>query len=79
MARQGFASLDVNDFPPASFTPVANSASETNLWTPAIWTPIPANDMRAGKIYKLSFGGIISTTGTPTIIFTPRCGQSTTP
>jgi hypothetical protein len=78
-SRQGFASMDVNDFPPASFTAVANTTAETNLWTPAIWTPIPANDMRAGKVYKVQYGGIISNTGTPTLIFTPRCGQSATP
>lgn len=80
MARQGFASMDVNDAPPSSFTAVTASATETNLWTPAIWTPIPANDMRAGKIYKVSCGGILSTTtGTNNLTITARCGQSSTP
>lgn len=39
---------------------------------------LPANDMYPGKMYHLTFGGIYSTTGTPTIIFTPRWGSSTT-
>ena len=78
--RQGFASMDVNDFPPSSFTAVTASATETNLWTPAIWTPIPANDMRAGKVYKVSFGGVFTSTGTPgTLTWSPRSGQSGTP
>ncbi len=79
-ARQGFASMDVNDFPPSSFTAVTASATETNLWTPNIWTPIPANDMRAGKVYKVSFGGVFTSTGTQGVLtWTPRCGQSATP
>lgn len=79
-ARQGFASMDVNDFPPTNFTAVTASATETNLWTPAIWSPIPANDMRAGKCYKVSFGGVYTSTGTQGVLtFTPRAGQSGTP
>ena len=80
MSRQGFMGMDVNDFPPASFTAVSNTTSETNLWTPAIWTPIAANDMRAGKAYKVSFGGTMGTSSAaPTAIFTARVGQSSTP
>ena len=80
MGRQGFASMDVNDFNPSSFTAITASAAETNLWTPAIWTPIPANDMRAGKVYKVSFGGVFTSTATQgTLTWTPRAGQSGTP
>jgi hypothetical protein len=80
MSRQGFLGMDVNDLPPASFTAVTASATETNLWTPNIWTPIPANDMRAGKIYLLRFGGIFTSTGTQGVLtWTLRCGQSATP
>ncbi|GEM_PF-1781117 len=78
--RQGYDSMDVNDCPPASFTAVTASATETNLWTPAIWTPIPANDMRAGKLYKVCFGGIFTSTATQGVLtWTPRFGQSSTP
>lgn len=80
MPRQGFEAMDSNDFPPASFTAVTASATETNLWTPNIWTPIPANDMRSGKSYILSFGGIYTSTATPGVItWTLRVGQSATP
>ena len=78
-ARQGFASMDVRDFPPVSFTAIASTVTETNLWVAADWTPIAADEVKAGKVYKVSFGGIISNTGTPTVIFTPRYGQSATP
>ena len=79
MARQGFASTDVVDFPPASFTAVANSVVRTNLWTPNLWSQINAFDMKAGKSYILRCGGVYGTTATPTIIFNPTFGQSATP
>lgn len=68
------------DCNPASFTAVT-SASATNLWTVAIWTPIPANDAIPGKNYKIAFGGIYSnrTVSTPASTWTPRWGQSSTP
>jgi hypothetical protein len=65
---------------PTSFTAVTASATETNLWVPAIWTPIPANDMTAGKIYKVSFGGAFTSTATQGVLtWTMRAGVSTTP
>lgn len=64
---------------PTSFG--ANSTNvETNLWTPAIWTPIPANTMQTGQLYTGQAGGIFSTSSAaPTSTWTPRCGQSATP
>jgi hypothetical protein len=80
MPRQGFTAMDANDFPPTSFTAVTASATESNLWTPNIWSPIPANDMRAGKVYKVMFGGIFTSTATQGVLtFTARAGQSATP
>jgi hypothetical protein len=79
MSRQTFHAADVAQFPPASHTAVANTTTRTNLWVPAIWTPINAQDLLAGKAYRLYCGGVISTTGTPTIIFNPTFGQSVTP
>jgi hypothetical protein len=35
--------------------------------------------MEPGKRYKVCYGGIMQTTATPTYIFTPRCGSSSTP
>lgn len=79
MSRQSFAASDIADFSPASHTAVANTVTRTNLWVPALWTPIPAFDPKPGKAYILRCGGIITTTGTPTLIFTPTFGQSATP
>lgn len=69
-----------NDINPTSFTAVT-SISETNLWSPSLWTPIPANDSAAGNSYVVMFGGIYSNraTGTPTSTWTPRWGTSGTP
>lgn len=64
------------DFPVTTFTPVT-AAAETDMWTPAVWTPIPANDASPGIGYIVSFGGIYGnrTTSSPTSLFTPRWGQ----
>jgi hypothetical protein len=65
---------------PSSFTAVNTTNVETNLWTPAIWTPIPANSMAAGKIYQGNAGGVLGTSSAaPTATWTPRVGQSVTP
>lgn len=65
---------------PTSFTAVNTTNVETNLWVPSIWTPIPANDMSAGKIYKHDAGGVLGTSSAaPTSVWTPRVGQSATP
>ena len=77
--RQTFVGSDIADFPPASHTAVANTVTRTNLWVPALWTPIAALDPRPGKAYLLRAGGVISTTGTPTLIVNPTFGQSSTP
>ena len=79
VATRGYAmGMDVNDFPPSSFTAVNTTTSETGLWTPNIWSPAPANDPRAGKAYKVSFGGILGTSSSaPTATWTPRWTQST--
>jgi len=79
VSRQSFVGADVSDFPPASHTAVGNTTTRTNLWVPAIWTPVPAMDPRAGKVYHLRCGGIIQTTATPTIVFNFTWGQSATP
>ena len=65
--------------PASSHTAVAPTTTRTNLWVPAIHTAIPALDPTPQKMYMLEAGGIISTTGTPTIIFNPTWGQSATP
>lgn len=65
---------------PSSFTAVNTTNVETNLWVPGIWTPIPANDMSAGRVYQGNAGGVLGTSSAaPTATWTPRCGQSGTP
>ena len=64
---------------PSSFTAVTASATDTNLWVPAIWTPIPANSARAGGLYNIKFGGVFTSTATQGVLtWTPRYGQSAT-
>lgn len=79
--RQGFTGMDVSDASPASFAAVGGtSTAEANLWTlPAVWSGIPAGDMRAGKVYRVECGGITSTVTTPTVVWTGRVGTSATP
>lgn len=79
MSRQSFQGIDGPDIPPGSHAAVANTVTRTNLWSPSLWTPVGALDPKAGKAYTLRAGGIISTTGTPTIIVNPTWGQSGTP
>lgn len=89
MLRQGFAGADLNDPNTADFTARNTSASEISLLgQDANGAPsqglvnqfcaIAANDARPGKIYRVIAGGVYGTTGTPTLIFTPRWGSSTT-
>lgn len=79
--RQYFTSTDSNDPNPSSFTGITN-VTELNFCNvtagAAQYCGIAANDPRAGKVYKLTAGGIIGNTATPTVIFTPRWGQSDT-
>jgi len=80
MARQSFTASDIADFPPASHTAVANTTTRTNLWVPALWSPIAAYDMKPGKAYILRAGGIVSTTaGSQNLTVNPTFGQSATP
>lgn len=83
-SRQGFAGMDINDINTVAFGAVASTASEANIVgaTQGLinqFCAIPANDARAGKVYEVKFGGIYSNTATPTVIWTPRWGNSTTP
>lgn len=79
MTRQTFTAVDGPDVNPTTHAAVNTTTSRTNLWVPSLWTPINAFDMRAGKVYHLRAAGVISTTGTPTIIINPCFGQSVTP
>jgi hypothetical protein len=75
--RQGFGSADYNDFPPANLRAAINTTTtETNLWDPAIWGPLPVGEIRGGKIWQVEFGGVMGTTSTPAISFRARIGTN---
>lgn len=78
--RQTFAGSNIADFPPASDTAVAATVTRTNLWNPALWTPIGAFEMKPGVGYILRCGGVFGTNVTPgTLTFNPTFGASSTP
>src|SRR6266704_4565952 len=62
--------------------PVANVITNSlttieDMWAGITWTPIFANDAKAGKIYCVRAGGTISLTG-GTMIVTPQWGPAGT-
>lgn len=86
MPQQGFTGLvtgpgGVNTAP---FAAINTSLAELNMLgaTQAIinqYCAIPPTDIFPGKEYILKMSGTYGNTGTPTMIFTPRWGSSTTP
>lgn len=74
MSRQYFQDAPYGD--PLIVSPSAIVATtETALWPVLQYTPIPAYDPRAGKMYQLIAGGILSTAATGTLTITPRFGS----
>jgi hypothetical protein len=61
-------------------SPTANTTNTiTPLWVAATYTPIFANDPKAGKIYCVRAGGIITSgTAGSTMIITPKYGTGGT-
>jgi hypothetical protein len=75
MSRQYFQDL-LADPPSANLTAITATV-ETGLWSVPIWTPVNALDARAGKVYKVTAGGIMSTGASGTLTITPRWGTTT--
>lgn len=69
MGRQLFAEGPFID-PPVGLATALTSTSAESLWTAATWTPVYANDAKAGNIYCVRSGGTGSLTG-GTGILTP--------
>ena len=69
MAIQKFTDAPFIDAPVGLATALTSTGAES-LWTSATWTPIYANDAKAGKIYCVRSGGTGSLTG-GTMIVTP--------
>lgn len=64
--------------PPFSHTAIATTVTETYLWIPGQFASVPVGDPFPGKSYLVKFGGIVSTTGTPTVVNTLRWHGATT-
>lgn len=74
-SSQGFGDMPLRDYPPADLrAAIASTTTETQLWNPAIHASLPVGSIRGGKSWTLRFGGIIGTTGTPTLIGNTRVG-----
>lgn len=76
--RGPFVGPPTTDFPSASFAAINTTVTETNLYLISMFAPIPAQTMRPGSSWVVECGGVLSTTGAPTAIWTGRVGQSTT-
>lgn len=75
MGRQLFQDGPYIDPPVANATALVATTIET-LILGSTWAPIFANDPKAGKIYCLRAGGIISTSTSGTMIITPTYGAA---
>lgn len=73
MARQYFADGPYLDPQVANATALVATTAEA-LWLGTQFTPIFANDPKAGKIYCIRAGGILSTGASGTLILGPQYG-----
>lgn len=76
MERQGFQGAPYIDPPVAALSPLTATTIE-DIWPGITWTPILANDAKAGKIYHVRAMGVGSLTG-GTGIITPQWGPAGT-
>lgn len=76
MGRQLFADGQYIDQPVAAIGALSSTSIE-DMWSGIRWTPIFANDAKAGKVYCVRAGGTISLTG-GTAIITPQWGPAGT-
>lgn len=76
MGRQLFQEGPYIDPPVANLTTLTATTIE-DLWPGITWTPIFANEAKAGRIYIVEAGGTISLTG-GTGIITPQWGPAGT-
>jgi hypothetical protein len=75
MGRQYFQDGPFVDPPVASGSALVSTSAEA-LWLYSTFTPIFANDPKAGKIYSVRAGGIISTGASGTLILAPMYGAT---
>lgn len=75
MGRQLFQDGPFIDPPVASSGALVSTSIEA-LWVATTFTPIFANDPKAGKIYTVRAGGLLSTGASGTLIITPLYGST---
>lgn len=76
MARQYLTDGPFVD-PPVTQPLAANAATTaTDMWTGATYTPIYGGDPKAGKIYVVEAGGLITTAATGALTITPFYGTN---
>jgi hypothetical protein len=73
MGRQLFQDGPYVDPQVANGSALVSTSAEA-LWIAATFTPIFANDPKAGKIYTIKAGGILSTGASGTLIIVPQYG-----
>jgi len=73
MARQYFSDGPFIDPQVANGTALVATTAEA-LWLASQYTPIFANDPKAGKVYHVVAGGILSTAASGTLILVPQYG-----
>ena len=76
-SKQGFTAADYMDFPGANLRAAINTTTtETNLWDPGLFAPLPVGEIRVGRAWSCDFGGVHGTTATPAISFRTRIGTN---
>jgi hypothetical protein len=76
MARQVWQDGPYVDPPITSPLSADVATTITPMWTGLSFTPIYANDAKAGKIYVVEAGGILTTATTGTLTITPNHGAN---
>jgi hypothetical protein len=81
--RQYFAGMDVYDAVVSSTGLSSGTiySTEAGIWPGAsmpAYSAIPANDMRAGKVYECKYGGLFQSGTSGYLTCNPRIGTSTT-
>lgn len=76
MARQYLQDGPYIDPPVASPLSADVATTAVSMWDGAVFTPLYANDAKAGKIYVVEAGGLITTAATGALTITPGLGTS---
>ena len=76
MARQNLFDGPYIDAPVSAPLSANTATTAVDMWSGAQYTPIFANDPKAGKIYVVRAGGIISTGASGTLTISPFYGTN---